>query len=151
MLRLWLILVSLRSRGVGLPNSEDVFCLHMFAFGTISLPLCLTLVRWVVLREQLILVCFLSVCFFFSVGAGACGVALQFCKRSVFPTWAGVTYFNNNNNNNNNRYFKCIVQKVKIYFSIYSLPINRDKIENWIDVKIDLFPDKFHATQNSLV
>ena len=29
---------------------------------------------------------------------GACGVALQFCKRSVFPTWAGVTYFNNNNN-----------------------------------------------------
>ena len=42
---------------------------------------------------------FISVCFlFFFSGAGACGVALQFCKRSVFPTWAGVAYFNNNNN-----------------------------------------------------
>ena len=43
-LRLWLILVSLRSRGVERPNLEDVFCLHMFAYGMISLPLCLTLV-----------------------------------------------------------------------------------------------------------
>ena len=50
-------------------------------------------------KEQLILVCFISVCFLFFSGAGACGVALLFCKRSVFPTWAGVTYFNNNNNN----------------------------------------------------
>ena len=41
------------------------------------------------------------VCSLFFSGADACGVALQFCKRSVFPTWAGVTYFNNNNNNNN--------------------------------------------------
>ena len=70
----------------------------MFACEMISLSLCLTLVRLVVLREKLILVCFLSVCFLFFSGAGACEVALQFCKRSVFPTWAGVTYFNNNNN-----------------------------------------------------
>ena len=52
-----------------------------------------------VLREHLIVVCFLNVCFLFFSGAGACGVALQFCKRSVFPTWAGIPYFNNNNNN----------------------------------------------------
>ena len=32
-------------RGVGRPNLEDVFCLHMFACGMISLPLFLTLVR----------------------------------------------------------------------------------------------------------
>ena len=41
----------------------------------------------------------LATVFFFFSGAGACEDALQFCKRPVFPSWAGLTYFNNNNNN----------------------------------------------------
>ena len=38
-----------------------------------------------ILREQLILVCFISVCFLFFSVAGACEVALNFVNVLLFP------------------------------------------------------------------